>query len=251
VRVEYAPLSLQGASASARGVDPVFALRHLSGLRPSHSEPGTPLAAVPPGASLPLEILFDYADPGSYLVFGAVELWGCAEGVSWRPLELRTPEQSPPDSSDEGWVALNAAAAEVAGALGLVYRPSPRIPRTRKAHELAYHAQTQGRFSEVHAALFRARFEDGLDLARVDVLVELAVKAGLDGSEVHTVLGVDRFSEAVEEERRTLLDSGARGVPTIRLPEGGAEGLRMEGFQGLDALRVALGLPEVGASQTL
>lgn len=110
------------------------------------------------------------------------------------------------------------------------------LPRTRKAHELAFMAAEKGCFSEVHRALFRSHFVDGEDIGRVDALVRIGVAAGLDGGEVHTVLGVDRFLPAVDEARVICRTLGVRGVPTMILGND-----RLEGFQGKSPLRAFLG----------
>jgi predicted DsbA family dithiol-disulfide isomerase len=87
----------------------------------------------------------------------------------------------------------------------------------------------------VHGAIFGAHFVSGDDIGRVDVLTGIAEKVGMAGSEVRTVLGVDRFLAGVEQARGLARGMGIRGVPTIELP-----GLRIEGFEGVDALRDAL-----------
>lgn len=191
-----------------------------------------------------LEIVFDYVDPGSYLVLELLEagihgLGVKSEEVRWRPLEFRTPEQAPLDPDDPTWRRLVEHHEEEARGLGLPFRIPHLAPRTRKAHELGFHARERGVFPAVHQALFRAHFREGRDLGRVDVLVEVAREAGLDPSEVRTVLGVDRFREAVEEERAMLLESGVRGVPTLQLASTTAAP-RIEGYHGAPALGEAV-----------
>jgi predicted DsbA family dithiol-disulfide isomerase len=215
------------------------------------SQPSTPSQ----GAIL--EIAFDYVDPGSYRVHRLLSAWlaggggpggDAAEGdaavgdaawgelrpggvpspgrwlgevaLRWAPLELRLPGEALVDPREEAWDALARAVKEEALAMGDPFQVPRHVPRTRKAHELALHAREKGAFGAVHDALFRAHFEKGEDLGRVDVLVRLAEVAGLDGSEARTVLGVDRFLEEVEGERSRLLAEGVRGVPTLRLHEG-------------------------------
>jgi len=206
-----------------------------------------------------LEIVFDYVDPGSYLVMelmvaGMLGLGVEPEGVRWRPLEFRPPELAPLDPNDPAWRRLVEDHEVEARELGLPFRIPALAPRTRKAHELGFHAREHGVFPAVHRALFQAHFHEGRDLGRVDVLVEVAREAGLEPSETRTVLGVDRFREAVEEERAGLLESGVRGVPTLQLvpigavptgeaPKGGAvtgAAPRIEGYHGAPALREAL-----------
>jgi predicted DsbA family dithiol-disulfide isomerase len=120
-------------------------------------------------------------------------------------------------------------------AAGIAFRRPLRVPRTRKAHEFSLHAGERGLFEEAHRAIFRAHFVGGEDIGRVDVLATLAERIGLSAAEVRTVLGLDRFLEGVEQARGLARGRGVRGVPTIELP-----GLRIEGFEGVDALRDVL-----------
>ena len=192
-----------------------------------------------------LEIIYDYVDPGSYLTAVVVRRWieaggGAGVTVRWRPLELCPPGQPLINPRDPSWAAMVSALAEDGARLGLAIRASGQVPWSRKAHELALHALEIGGFDGLQMALFRAHFEEGSDLGRVDRLVELAARAGMDPAEVRTVLGVDRFLEVVEAERASLLNLGIRGVPTLRFnPDSEAERW-LEGYQGFDVLTSAL-----------
>jgi predicted DsbA family dithiol-disulfide isomerase len=177
---------------------------------------------------LPLHVIHDYVDPGSYLASRLLDDWAGAlpepPEVTWTPLELRTPGSGPMDPSDPGWEAMVRFIQGEARNAGIPFTPPDLVPLTRKAHELALHGAEKGCFDLVHGAIFRAHFEEGRDIGRVDVLVELATDAGMDGAEARTVLGVDRFLPAVEEARRSLLARRVRGVPTVEAPDRVLEG---------------------------
>jgi predicted DsbA family dithiol-disulfide isomerase len=197
-----------------------------------------------------LEIVFDYVDPGSYLVFRQLERHlgranpggaGGAQGASrvrWRPLELRVPGAPHLDPAGREWADMVERLAVEASRIDVPFEPPEAVPYSRKAHELALHAGEQGHFDAVHRALFEARFVQARDLGRIDVLVEVSAGAGLDPSEVRTVLGVDRFDEEVRREREALLVGGVRGVPTLRRPDGE---VLIEGYPGADAFETVLG----------
>ncbi len=187
---------------------------------------------------------FDFVDPGSYLVAELLHRWlpggleGGAPAVRLLPLELKTPPDPLVSSSDEGWRAMHEALAEAARSMEIPFSPPAFVPWTRKAHELALHAEEKADEAQavpMHLRLFRARFAEGRDLGRVDVLVKVADEAGLDPAEVRTVLGVDRFDPAVRAARSEALELGIRGVPTL------IHGLRrLEGFRTTEELETFL-----------
>jgi len=175
-----------------------------------------------------LTFAFDFVDPGSYLVRELLVRWLDAASlhrIRMLPLELRVPGSSPLSPRSEAWRRLTEEMARVAAELDVAFSPPDMVPWTRKAHELAFHALEVEDQASIYDLLFRAYFRDALDLGRVDVLIRLADRAGLDASEVRTVLGVDRFDARVHEARQEALASGIRGVPTlVRGPH------RLEGF---------------------
>lgn len=190
-----------------------------------------------------LVFAFDFVDPGSYLIRVLSKRW--MEGspdprVRMLPLELRPPPEPLLAPSDPAWAAMERELGDIAEREDIPFDPPGFVPWTRKAHELALHGGEVG--VDVHDLLFRARFGEGLDIGRVDVLVTLAGRAGLDEAEVRTVLGVDRFGPRVEAARAEARELGIRGVPTLLAGEERLEGLRT--VDELEAFLVAAGLIE-------
>ena len=169
---------------------------------------------------------FDYVDPACYLLdraLGALAPDGIA--LVRRPLELRRPPTPPIDPESEAWRARCAVVRRAAADYGLVVPIPDRVPWSRKAHELALHARAKGCCEAVHAALFRAFFEGGADIGRIDVLVALAEEVGLDATEARAVLDVDRHAAEVERAREAALACGVRGPPTLEAGTARLDGL--------------------------
>ncbi len=140
-------------------------------------------------------------------------------------VELAPPPTPLIDPTDPAWAAYTREVADLAAEASLSWPSPPSFcPWTRKAHELAHHAAERDRFDEVHDALFRAYFEDGTDIGRVDLLVAIATGVGLDLTETKAVLDVDRHTEAVEEARLGALAEGLGRVPTVKSGAGSLEG---------------------------
>jgi predicted DsbA family dithiol-disulfide isomerase len=91
----------------------------------------------------------------------------------------------------------------------------PRTPNTLLAHRLILFAEEQGKADAVIRALFRALFQDGRDVGRADVLVEVAQETGLDPAEVGEFLEGDRLAPEVHAAHERAERIGIRGVPVF------------------------------------
>lgn len=177
-------------------------------------------------AAQPRPVLyFDYVDPGSYLLDRLLrELLPRGETALRHPLELRTPPQPLIDAQEADWRAYSSAVRALAEASGIEMIFPPFIPWSRKAHELALHGAEKGQGESVHLALLQARFLDGADIGRVDVLVGLAAGLGLDLSETKAVLDIDRYAQRVEELRNEAGLLGVRRPATLTVGPTSLEG---------------------------
>jgi predicted DsbA family dithiol-disulfide isomerase len=88
-----------------------------------------------------------------------------------------------------------------------------RTPNTRRAHVLMAHASRQGLGGAAAETLFRAYFEEALDIGRDDVLADVAARVGLDREAALAALGDQDLLASIvdlEEEAGRL---GIGGVP--------------------------------------
>ena len=201
-----------------------------------------------PMSKIEIQFTFDYVDPGSYVASRLLERWihTIEEEivVSWRPLELRGPAAPPINLTEPEWSQMTHEIRAQAQQEGVPLLVPTHIPRTRKAHELASHAQEKGCFEAIHEALFEAHFVKGWDIGRIDILAEIGAEHGLDSGETRTVLGVDRFKSRIETERRAALADKIRGVPTLAVGAARFEGLTDAGSFG----EFLTGLLEAGSA---
>ena len=100
---------------------------------------------------------------------------------------------------------------------------------SRRAQEAGKWAESQNRGEAFHMAVFKAYFADGLNIARIPVLVELAESVGLHG--VEEVLSKGTFKEAVDNDWRYSRRCGVRAVPTFAV-----EGRMVAGAQPYNVL---------------
>ena len=193
-------------------------------------------AAPPPGdprgdGDRPV-LYFDFIDPGSHLVSRVIDRAGVATAIAWRGFELRPPPLPLIDPATAEWTARQAAAQRCAERLrdrdpGPTAAhsdaadprpgtpPPPLVPWTRKAHELCEFARERGCLHPVRRALFRAHFDERIDIGRIDRLVEVARGASLDRSEARAALDVDRHAKTVLRGRERALRRGVADVPAL------------------------------------
>ena len=200
----------------------------------------------------PPVLYFDLVDPLSLLASAVMDQAGVAEAVSWRGLELRPPPAALIDPETAEWRArldfaarqaerlmrpagplalASAGTARTAGTAGIARirnftaaRSPTIVPWTRKAHELCEFARERDCLHAVRRALFRAHFIDRIDIGRIDLLVEVAGRAGLEASETQAVLDVDRYTAAVLGNRNEALSLRVAEVPALVLNEERLEG---------------------------
>ncbi len=167
-----------------------------------------------------INVWSDYVCPFCYLAAPALaQLEAEGDGavtIAWRAFELR-PEPVPTldpqgDYLRDIWAQSVYPMAEERG---MKLKLPPVQPRSRLAHEAAAHAAAQpGRFELPHA-IFRAFFEDGTDIGRLDELVKLAAGIGLDPAEMEVALASGRYRSQVLADEELAQNFGLSGVPAI------------------------------------
>ena len=176
---------------------------------------------------------FDFVDPGSYLASCAIDAAGAEDAVEWRGIEVRPFPGPPLDVREPAWASYQESMSEYAEALGVAMAKPVMAPWTRKAHELAEHAGRRNCYASVRRALFRAHFVEGVDIGRVDRLVDIARQEGLDASEAKAALDVDAHADAVDGNRATAEELGIREAPVLAA----ADGRRLAGFRSPSEIR--------------
>lgn len=192
----------------------------------------------------PIHVYYDFVDPLSWLVFeqlGALPETARAR-LKWIGFELRPPPTPLTDIDHpeiaSRWEAArehSVEASEPSEPVAILAPPS-LVPWTRKAHELVLHADEHDRSDEMRSRIFAAYVTEGVDIGRIDRLVELAVDVGLERTNTKAVLDVDRFDAAVAEQRDTALSLGIESTPTVEV-----DGERHTGFHDAALLRTFLG----------
>ncbi|HEY6979835.1 DsbA family oxidoreductase [Reyranella sp.] len=145
--------------------------------------------------------------------------------ISWRPFQLN------PDMPAEGMTRddyvrakfgggdrprqIYQAIAESGREAGIEFQFSRirRTPNTVLSHRLVHWSARNERQDEVVGELFKAYFEDGLDIGDLKVLVECATRAGLDAELTRRFLQSDDGRQEVVASDVYARRLGINGVP--------------------------------------
>jgi 2-hydroxychromene-2-carboxylate isomerase len=76
-------------------------------------------------------------------------------------------------------------------------------------------AAEMGRFREFHYPAYRARWCDGRDMSKPEVLAELFEQAGLDVAAAMTRAESDEIDDRLEKNTQEAIERGVFGVPTM------------------------------------
>ena len=179
---------------------------------------------------LPIVVYSDVICPWCYVGKRRLEAALASPGMpaavqfSWRPFELN------PDMPAEGIerkvyrarkfgetrsAELDVRMAETGREVGIdfAFDRMQRTPNTRLAHRLIWEAARQGAQNAIVTRLFRAYFEEGLDIGWTAVLESLAAEAGLEADGVREAFtGADSLDAVTKLEQQGYA-MGIQGVP--------------------------------------
>lgn len=150
----------------------------------------------------------DYGCPFTYLENARLDVLA-SEGVitvTWRPL-------ASPGGEPQADPSLIHEAAKLGLALSI---PAVR-PDTRAASQAAEFAHDCGEasFRRLHAALFRAVFVEGADVADENELVRIAEGVGIDREGLAAALSDARYEEVLGEIEAEAARYGIESTPTM------------------------------------
>lgn len=149
--------------------------------------------------------------------------------VHWRPFQLnpempregvaRAEYRAAKFGSLERSAEADARVAQAGAAAGLTFRHDlmKRTPNTVDAHRVIALAGVLGLQGAVVDRLFRAYFQEGLDIGDRAELARLAGEAGMDPAEVLEFLATNGLEEQVLAEDAQFRQGGLSGVPTFAL----------------------------------
>lgn len=132
------------------------------------------------------------------------------------------------------WARAESAAHESGLALDLSHQP--KMYPTTAPHTLLRHADAKGTQRALASALFRAYFQDAVNISDVSVLAGIAEQHGFTRDEATQLLSSPEELEMTREEAISAAQGGIRGVPFFIF--GGR--LAVSGAQSVSVLEAAI-----------
>jgi len=111
--------------------------------------------------------------------------------------------------------AMHARMKGLMDAEHLAYNRRTHTYNSRLAQELAKWADSKPGFEKIHDALYKAYFVEGRNLAKEEVLLEIARSVGLPVEEARSVLENRSSKDAVDADWQKARRYGVTGVPTF------------------------------------
>ena len=179
--------------------------------------------------TLYLDIWSDFVSPFCYLELPVIDqfrdAYGDAVEVRWHAFELR-PEPTPLQEADDDAMSASweSTVYPLADERGLFLRLPDVHPRSRLAHEAALFARDAGMFEAVQRALFKAYFEDGLDIGDQDAVIDIVSTCGVDPEMLEEALADGTYTATVEEDQAFAAKLGVTSLPFIVMSRDAAIG---------------------------
>lgn len=138
--------------------------------------------------------------------------------VTWRPFELH-PEAPPEGIPRDVYFGrgrsqqMHSYMQSVAESVGLEMRTRDVIINSRRALGAAEFARENGKFEDMHHALFQAHWEGTGRLEEVDDLVRIGESIGLDGAALRVAIEDNRYAGVIDDNRLDAESVGINAIP--------------------------------------
>jgi predicted DsbA family dithiol-disulfide isomerase len=193
-----------------------------------------------------LDVWSDYVCPFCYLAEPTIEQvrkeFPDLIEVRWRAYELRPDPVPTLDPNGEYLHRVwTQAVYPMAAERGIKVRLPPVQPRSRLAHEAVAFARLHNKDIELHHAIFRAFFEFGEDIGKLDVLVRLAVQLGLEERALREALAEGRVHDEMMADEALSRKLEILGVPATLIRAHGdpiETAARVEGAHPYETFRI-------------
>lgn len=170
-----------------------------------------------------IRIFSDYAWPFCYVGLGLVQKLkedGIEFELDWVPFELD------PNAPIEGMDLYDVYPKEyihrsldnlsrMGKDFGIIYNNKNGKFNTRRAHLGGFYALEEGKYDEYAWAVFKAYFEDGVNVSDAEVLSKIADSIGLDPVQMLNSIDSQKYDEKLKGSKVLAHEYGIQSVPTF------------------------------------
>jgi 2-hydroxychromene-2-carboxylate isomerase len=174
-----------------------------------------------------LDFYFDCSSPWTYLAFHAIQPLAAEFGaeIAWKPILVggvfntvnRTvyDSRANPNPLKQAYMLKDLAAWEQLYGLRIVFPPAVFPVNSVKCMRGAFVALDAGKLVPYATAAFEAYWADDRDIAREEVLADIAARAGLERQGFFAALSTDRCKARLRTNTDELMARGGFGSPTM------------------------------------
>jgi len=195
--------------------------------------------------ALKIVMFSDYICPFCYVGFETIrKLKSEFElQVEWRGFQIHPDwpaEGIPTDKARETGDATARQATwkritAMADAVGFEIKPPKVLTNSRAALAATEFARDSGLDEALEERIYKAYFNEGVNIGNAETVVRLAVDAGLDAGEVADAIKSPKYEMRLKNNALAANNRGVSGVPTFFIGE-----YPLVGAQSLDAMRAIL-----------
>ncbi len=174
------------------------------------------------------DIMCPWCVVGFHQLTRALEKSGVSADIHWHPFELNPTMSASGQNLREHLMQKYGTTLEdsvktrenitsLGADLGFTFdfREDMRMVNSFKAHQLVEWADEQGAQHKMVLGLFRAHFSEGQDVSDVEILGDIAAKAGLERSRAQKALRNGAYAETVRTMQNFWIERGITGVPAM------------------------------------
>lgn len=195
--------------------------------------------------ALKIVMFSDYICPFCYVGFETIrKLKGEFElELEWRGFQIHPDWPAEGIQPDKAREAGDAAARKatwnritaMADAVGFEIKPPKVLTNSRAALAATEFARESGRDAALEDRIYKAYFNEGVNIGDAETVARLAVDAGLDAGAIADAIKAPKYEMRLKNNALAANNRGVSGVPTFFIGE-----YPLVGAQSLDAMRAIL-----------
>ena len=178
-----------------------------------------------------VDVYFDCSSPWTYLAFHAIQPLAREVGaeIAWKPIlvggvfnavnQTVYESRARPNPRKQAYMLQDLQAWARLYGLRIVFPPAVFPVNSVKCMRVAFHALDEGKLVPYATAAFEAYFGEDRDIARDDVLSDIAARAGLDAGRLLAATAGDDARQRLRVNTDELIARGGFGSPSLFVGE--------------------------------